>query len=356
MRLFVRIAAVALAIGVVTPGLAARQKSPQNANYRLAATLDTANHTIAGRGRLTWRNIASKPATDLRFHMYWNAWRDPSSTWFRELRDPMADRASEDPGSIDLTSFSLVTAGGAQDLLPRVQYIAPDDGNAHDRTVLSVPLDKPVSPGGVIDIDLAWTSRVPRTFARTGVLGHYFFIGHWFPKIAVLEDTGWNSHQFHGDTEFFADYGVYDVSLTVPSGWIVGATGREQSRTDNRDGTTHPSIRSGRRARLRMDDEPGFRRCQPPCRLCRRRAGVDVRLLLQPEHRNQTDRHFDAAARGVVEVLGMVRAVPVRAAHHRRPGDRLEPGGARRRDRRHGVPDAHHGWHSLVHAVEKRRP
>ncbi len=52
MRLSVRIAAVALAIGVVTPGLAARQKSPQNANYRLAATLDTANHTIAGRGRL----------------------------------------------------------------------------------------------------------------------------------------------------------------------------------------------------------------------------------------------------------------------------------------------------------------
>ena len=190
MRPTVRIVAVALAIGVVTPGLAARQKSPQNASYRLAATLDAANHTIAGRGRLTWRNIASTPATELRFHMYWNAWRDPSSTWFRELPGPVAERARQDPGSIDLTSLSLVTAGGAQDLLPRVQYIAPDDGNAHDRTVLSVALDTPVSPGGVVDIDMAWTSRVPRTFARTGVLGHYFFVGHWFPKIARARGHG----------------------------------------------------------------------------------------------------------------------------------------------------------------------
>jgi hypothetical protein len=298
MRLTVRIAAVALAIGVVAPDLAARQKSPQNANYRLAATLDPATHTIAGRGRLTWRNIASTPATELRFHMYWNAWRDTSSTWFRELRNPMANRAREDPGSIDLTGLSLVSARGSQDLLPRVRYIAPDDGNALDRTVLSVALDAPVSPGGVIDIDMAWTSHVPRTFARTGALGRYFFIGQWFPKIAVFEDAGWNSHQFHATTEFFADYGVYDVSLTVPSGWIVGATGREQSRTDNRDGTTTHRYVQADVHDFAWTTSPDFleagRRLDVP-----RTSGVDVRLLLQPEHWNQADRHFEAAARAL---------------------------------------------------------
>ena len=80
----------------------------------------------------------------------------------------------------------------------------------------------------------------PRTFARTGAIDDYFFIAQWFPKIGVLEDTGWNCHQFHASTEFYADYGVYDVRITVPTGWTVGATGVERDIRDNADGTaTH---------------------------------------------------------------------------------------------------------------------
>jgi hypothetical protein len=300
MRLSVHIVAVAIAIGVAVPDLTARQKSPQNANYTLAATLDPVTHTIIGRGRLTWRNISSVPASELRFHLYWNAWRDRSSSWFRERRDPLSGRAARDPGSIELTRLSRSHAAGVQDLLSGLRFIAPDDGNVDDRTVASVPLDAPVSPGGVVDLDLEWTARVPRTFARTGVIGNYFFIGHWFPKIAVLEDTGWNSHQFHADTEFFADYGLYDVSLTVPSGWIVGATGREQSRTDNRNGTTTHRYVQADVHDFAWTTSPAFievrRRLDVP-----RTAGVHVRLLLQPEHANQAERHFEAAAHALTK-------------------------------------------------------
>src|SRR6187399_2341934 len=82
------------------------------------------------------------------------------------------------------------------------------------------------------------TAKVPRTYARTGRIGNYFFIAQWFPKIGVFQDGGWNTHQFHAATEFFSDFGVYDVSLTVPTGWTIGATGREQWKTENSDGTT----------------------------------------------------------------------------------------------------------------------
>ena len=71
---------------------------------------------------------------------------------------------------------------------------------------------------------------MPRPFARTGAIGNFFFLAQWFPKLGVLQDDGWNCHQFHATTEFFSDYGVYDVSLTVPAGWVVGATGAERSR------------------------------------------------------------------------------------------------------------------------------
>ena len=74
-----------------------------------------------------------------------------------------------------------------------------------------------------------------RTFARTGAVGDFYFIAQWFPKIGVFEDAGWNVHQFHSATEFFADFGTYDVTLDVPGGWVVGATGRQMSREDAGD-------------------------------------------------------------------------------------------------------------------------
>ena len=144
---------------------------------------------------------------------------------------------------------------------------------------------------------------MPRTFARTGAIGNFYFVGQWFPKIGVLEDTGWNCHQFHSATEFFADFGTYDVRLTVPQGWIVGATGVERDRRDEADGRprriiisrTTSTISPGRRARITSS---GTRRFEHPTL-----PPVDMRLLLQPEHAGQADRHF-AAARAALKYYG----------------------------------------------------
>ena len=299
---------LALGLQIAGPPLVAQDAapapSPRNANYTLRASLDAPARTIAGEGRLTWRNLAAIPAAELQFHLYWNAWRNADSTWMREQllgrNARLTRRAAEDAGWIDVTRLSL--AGGA-DLLPQARFIAPDDGNSDDRTVLSVPLDRPVAPGETIEIDLAWTSRVPRTVARTGTIGDYFFVAHWFPQIGVLEDTGWNTHQFHAATEFFADFGVYDVTLTVPAGWVVGATGRQQSVVDRGDGTaSHRYLQADVHGftwttspafveRAERFEEPGL----PP---------VDMRLLLQPEHVDQADRHL-AATRAALKHYGL---------------------------------------------------
>lgn len=282
--------------------------SPRNANYTIAARLDPATRTISGDERLTWRNPSARPAATLRFHLYYNAWRNDDSTWMRELRLSGADsddfsRPSRERGWTDVTSLrQLGSAGGAVDLTNRIRFIAPDDGNRDDRTVIEVPLDTPVSPGATIELQIAWSAHVPRTYSRTGAIGDFFFIAQWFPKIGVLQDEGWNCHQFHAATEFFSDFGVYDVRLTVPSGWTVGATGTELDRQDQQDGTTtHHYYQADvhdfawttsphyleRRARF---EEPGL----PP---------VDMRLLLQPEHAAQADRHF-AATRAALRFYG----------------------------------------------------
>jgi hypothetical protein len=60
-----------------------------------------------------------------------------------------------------------------------------------------VSLPQPVPPNGTVDIDIEWSAKIPRPFARTGYIDDYYFFGQWFPKIGVLEDAGWNTHQFH---------------------------------------------------------------------------------------------------------------------------------------------------------------
>src|SRR5207248_10040428 len=74
------------------------------------------------------------------------------------------------------------------DLTALKHFTAPDDGNPDDETVLAVPLPQPVPPEGSITIEVLWSAHVPRTFARTGAIGKFFFIAQWFPKLGVLQD------------------------------------------------------------------------------------------------------------------------------------------------------------------------
>ncbi|MEO6213828.1 MAG: M1 family metallopeptidase [Vicinamibacterales bacterium] len=281
-------------------------RSPRNASYRITARLDPVTRTITGEETLTWRNIASRPASTLRFHLYYNAWRDTASTWMRERAlagdGGITALRPGDAASIDITSLRVLRNGTPADLTSRIAFISPDDGNPNDRTVIEVPLDSPVGPGETLDIQMTWTSHVPRTFARTGARGNFFFIAQWFPKIGVFDDAGWNAHQFHFTTEFFADFGTYDVELTVPANWTVGATGVERSRTSGADGTTTH--------RYYQEDVHDFAWTTSPDFIERRERfehpslpPVDIRLLLQPEHAAQASRHF-AATRAALESFG----------------------------------------------------
>jgi hypothetical protein len=272
--------------------------SPQNANYDIDVRLDHASRTLTGNAIIRWRNIGQAPADSLRLHLYWNGWRNTASTWMREDALPGSsegERPAGDWSYIDITALALANQDGSAglDLMPGFAFVQPDDANAADRTLAAVALPAAVSPGDEVSLRVTWRAQVPRTFARTGAIGNYYFIAHWFPKIAVFEGDRWIAHQFHANTEFFSDYGRYDVRMTVPRGWIVGATGTEQSRSDNADGTTTH--------RYMQTDVHDFAWTTSPDYIEHRQRfvheglpPVDIRLLMQPEHTGQEDRHFAA--------------------------------------------------------------
>jgi hypothetical protein len=290
-----------------SPAIARPARSPRNASYVINARLDPAGRTLQGEELLTWRNTAGTAARSLQFHLYYNAWRNNRSTWMREVQyaagtEEATWRPESDWGWTDITSLRLIRSGPPIDATARIRFIAPDDGNADDRTVAEVPLDAPVGPGETINVRITWSARVPRTFARTGAIDSYYFLAQWFPKIGVFEENGWNCHQFHMTTEFFADFGNYDVRLTVPSGWIVGATGVERSRRDEGDGTTTHQYYQEDVHDFAWTTSPHYRertaQFEHPTL-----PAVRMRLLLQPEHESQADRHF-AATRATLKYYG----------------------------------------------------
>jgi hypothetical protein len=283
--------------------------SPRNANYTIEVTLFPDTKMLEGRQVVEWRNIQQEPTQELRFHLYWNGWRNSQSTWLTEDRlRGRSDRGEEidddDWSYCQVESIRLRARGERPDadLFPSFRYIWPDDGNSDDRTVFRVDLPYEVEPGESVEVELTWAAKIPRTFARTGFRGDFFFLAHWFPKLAVFESGGWSANQYHSATEYYSDYGVYDVSMTVPADWVVGATGREVERRDNGDGTaTHRYVQEDVHAfswttspdYVVLEDrfeEPNL----PP---------VAMRLLIQPEHLKQADRHF-AAAKAALKYYG----------------------------------------------------
>ena len=274
--------------------------SLRNANYTIEVRLDPDEKILEGRQTVVWRNTQSAATDELWFHLYWNGWRNSRSTWM--LEDRIRGRSSldseeeaEDWGYLEVDSILLSSGGefAGADLEPTTRYAAPDDGNPDDRTVMVVSLPFPVAPDEEVSLELTWRAKVPRTFARTGFRGNYFFIAHWFPKLGVFEGDGWNCHQYHSGTEYFSDYGVYDVSITLPSDYVLGATGRLVESLENSDGSaTHRHV---------QEDVHSFTWTTSPDYLVltdrfehEGLPSVDLRLLIQPEHAGQAERHFHA--------------------------------------------------------------
>jgi hypothetical protein len=285
------------------------ERSPRSANYTIEARLDPEAHSIDGILVLQWRNTSATALREFPFHLYWNAFRNNLSTHMREgprrLKKSAWNEAEWERrlGYIDVRSVALL--GEAEvDLTPTLRFVQPDDGNADDRTVMQVETPAPVAPGGTARFRIAWTARIPYgDVGRAGWVHDYHFIVQWFPKIGVHWNGAWNCHQFHAWSEFFADFGSYDVRLTLPQGFVVGATGAlREGPTANADGT--------QTLRFVQDDVHDFAWCASR-RFLERRARfeepgfppVDIRLLIQPEHAGLADRYL-AATRAALHGYG----------------------------------------------------
>lgn len=260
-------------------------------HYEIDAKYDAVKHTIDATEVLTYHNLTGQALDHFPFHLYQNAFQ-PTSTWLREAkrdgsRDTEYDRWDpQEYGSEEIRSIEVVGQG---DLTSHLHYMAPDDGNKDDKTVIDLPVTTPIPPGAYVQFKIAFHEQMPETQARSGWKHDFLLGGQWFPKVGVWWHGAWNCHQYHATTEFFADFGVYDVKLTVPQNQVIGASGIEVSDTKNSDGTKTIAYHGDDIHDFAWTASPRFRVREST--YSAQMGPVKLRFLMQPAHWDQVDRH-----------------------------------------------------------------
>ncbi|MEZ5979725.1 MAG: M1 family metallopeptidase [Planctomycetota bacterium] len=172
---------------------------------------------LDGSETITWTNASDDAVDELWFHVYLNAFANNRTTHLEEADGRLrGTKVTEGFGYTEIRGVRVAGEGGA-DLAPSLTFESPDDGNEYDRTVFRVELPEPVAPGATLSVEVDWHSRLPRVRRRTGTKDDFMLVAQWFPKLGVYESgRGWNCHQFHAWSEFYADFGTYDVELDLP--------------------------------------------------------------------------------------------------------------------------------------------
>ncbi len=198
------------------------------ADYDLRATLDTAAKSVSGEMTLRYTNNSPDTLTFVWLQTEQNAFRPNSlNSYIFPQNSRFGGR--DFPGGYTFSKIEQVQAGAAGARPRRTALTVRDN-----ETMTKLALAEPLAPGKTATIEIAYKFAVPEHGAdRMGRDGALYEIAQWYPRVAVYDDVrGWNIEPYLGQGEFYLDYGDYTLSLTVPAGYIVAATGGLENAKD----------------------------------------------------------------------------------------------------------------------------
>jgi hypothetical protein len=208
-----------------TTGVPGPRYWQQSVSYRIRAELDPQSTLLRGSERIVYRNRSPDVLRAIVLNLYQNIY---SESVPRNRRAP-------NTGGVSLERVVVQGAALAEQPAGRIgvmrQVEQPAAGYAVEGTLARLILPRPLAPGDSAVLEIDWHHKVPpaptfRTAWEDALGGRAFVAGQWYPQVATYDDVnGWDATPYLGDGEFYLEYGDFDVSLTLPAGWLVGATG-----------------------------------------------------------------------------------------------------------------------------------
>lgn len=197
----------------------------QEVNYRIAVTLDDVQHMLRGNVEMEYHNRSAQSLDTLFIHLWPNAYKNRHTALARAMARSgayaMFNASDADRGFIDSLDFR---ANGSK--LTWMFY-----GNHAD--VAWIKLPQPLKPGEKMVIATPFRVKIPSgEISRLGHIGQSYQITQWYPKPAVFDRNGWHPIPYLNQGEFYSEFGSFDVSITLPENYTVGATGDLQTASE----------------------------------------------------------------------------------------------------------------------------
>ncbi len=199
----------------------------QEVHYKIDVTLNDRKHALDGFERIDYINHSPDTLGFLYFHLWPNAYSDNQTALARQLMSMNGkEKLFNDPelmGSID--SLDFVVNGN-----PVQWHLLP---GASD--ICKIILNDPLKPGDTLRITTPFHVKIPKgVTSRLGHIGESYQISQWYPKPAVYDQSGWHPMSYLDQAEFYSEFGSFDVSITLPVNYVVGATGNLQNEQEKK--------------------------------------------------------------------------------------------------------------------------
>ena len=185
-------------------------------DYILETSMDISKNILKGKGSITYHNNSPVTLKVLHIRLYQDIYKQGSARNFPSSVEDIHNGTYIDSVNINGKQYILFDKPANQSIINKFL------------TDLSVQLSDSLVSGGSCVIELAWSFMIPSSqwTRRMGRYSDDFFIGQWYPQIAVCDDIiGWNIIPYFGLQEFYNDFNNYDVTIKVPDGYMVWATG-----------------------------------------------------------------------------------------------------------------------------------
>lgn len=195
----------------------------QQVNYEISVSLDDMQHLLDGNLELKYKNNSPDTLSFIWFHLWPNAYSGTNTALAKQLKEKKEAQAilkGKEKGYINGLSFSI--DGKKAKLEPHPSN--PD--------VAKLVLSKALLPGDSVRINTPFKVKLPPYFSRSGYSGDQYMVCQWYPKPAVYDKDGWHHFPYLDQGEFYSEFGSYTVSISVPSQYVVGATGIMQDSVE----------------------------------------------------------------------------------------------------------------------------
>jgi hypothetical protein len=188
----------------------------QTVNYKIDVTLDEKEKSLQGKETIEYINNSPETINFIWFQLYANAYSDDNTAYVQQIsKDEKLQKKwkKTKKGFVDGLAFVI----DGKKVNAQISAVNPD--------MLKLNLPAPLLPGKKITIETPFHVQLPSFISRSGYQDDMFMICQWFPKPAVFDRKGWHNFSYLDQGEFYSDYGSYDVNITVPADYVVGATG-----------------------------------------------------------------------------------------------------------------------------------